>query len=116
MVGVVGATVDIGLLNLLHLALGIDIYIAIFWAFIAGTTTAYVLNNNWTFQRLNNPIGWEKSLKYLSIGAVGLGLTELIMHILVGQNEFNFNIAKLVAIGIVFFWNFTANRYWTFHV
>lgn len=114
MVGVAGAIVDLGLLNLLHLRAGLNIYAATAVAFVAAVLVVYTLNNFWTYRRLGLKFTASNLLKYAAISTVGLGITELIIELLSVRNDLNFNFAKIIAIGIVFFWNFFANRAWTF--
>lgn len=47
--GGLSAVVDFGLLNL-FMAFGVDYTVAKALSFIAGTTTAYLINRRWTFQ------------------------------------------------------------------
>lgn len=52
---------------------------------------------------------------FLLIAAIGLGLNSLIIWML---NEkfltLDFYLAKLIAIGVVFFWNFLMNNFFNF--
>lgn len=114
LVGLVGAVVDIGLLNLLHLKAGLSLYQSIFWAFVAAVVVNYLLNNFWTYRRLGLKFRASSLLKFGAISTVGLGVTEAIIHVLSVQNGVNYNAAKIIAIAVVFLWNFFANRYWTF--
>ncbi len=114
LVGVVAGVVDIGLLNLLYLKVNANLYVATGLAFVIASVVAYGLNNRWTYRRLGLPFGAQNLIKYTVIGTVGLALTEGVMHILVSGQGLNYNLAKIIAIAVVFFWNFFGNRYWTF--
>ncbi len=114
LVGVVGAVVDIGLLNALHLKLDLNLYLATAIAFVAAVIVVYTLNNYWTYRRLGLKFRASNLLKYGLISTIGLIITEGIIHLLAVENDLNFNLAKIIAIAIVFFWNFFANRTWTF--
>jgi len=116
LVGVIAGVVDIGLLNLLYLEANANLYVATGLAFVMASLVAYGLNNGWTYRRLELPFRAQNLVKYTTIGTVGLVLTEVIMRILVGEQGLNYNLAKIIAIAIVFFWNFFGNRYWTFQV
>ncbi|ANE05219.1 GtrA family protein [Corynebacterium crudilactis] len=48
--GGLSAVVDLGLLSLLQLVFGLPVPVARTISFIAGTTTAYMINRRWTFQ------------------------------------------------------------------
>ncbi|MDO8649982.1 MAG: GtrA family protein, partial [Candidatus Berkelbacteria bacterium] len=60
------------------------------------------------------PFRVQTFFKYAIIAAIGLAITEAIIHFLVAEKGLYYNLAKVVAIVIVFFWNFFGNRYWTF--
>jgi len=114
LVGVVASIVDIGLLNLLYLKASANLYVATGLAFVIASVVAYGLNNRWTYKRLGLQFGAQNLIKYTIIGTVGLVLTEIIMRVLVGNQGLNYNLAKVIAIFLVFFWNFFGNRFWTF--
>lgn len=113
-VGTIGAVVDLGLLNIFHLKFGWSIYLATFWAFAVAVVMNYLLNNYWTYSRLGLAFQANKLMKFAAISTVGLGVTELIIDLLSVRSGLNYNLAKIIAIGLVFFWNFFANRAWTF--
>lgn len=116
-VGAVATTIDFSLLNLSLAFLDGEnqIYIATFIGFIFGATVGYILNNAWTYRRLSRKPRPKYLMKYVIIGSFGLLITEAIMHHFAVYQDMNHNLAKLIAVGIVFFWNFSANRYWTFN-
>ena len=114
MVGLVGAVVDLGLLNLLHLVVGLSIFQSVFWAFVAAVLVNYALNNYWTYRHLNLKFRTSDLLKFATISTVGLGITEVMIRVLSVEKGLNYNLVKIIAIAVVFFWNFFGNRVWTF--
>jgi putative flippase GtrA len=50
------------------------------------------------------------------VSVVGFILTGLIMAVLTGLLSAPYLPAQVVTTGIVLFWNFLANRFWTFSV
>lgn len=111
-VGATSTVLDFAVLNLAHF-LGASVPWAAFFGYLVGTINGYYLNNRWTYQRLGSQFRWTALSKYGVVSAVGLGLTELIM-ISLHSLSWNVNLAKLVSVVLVFFWSFTANRFWTF--
>lgn len=112
--GAVSTVLDVGTLNLFFIVVHTSLYLSTFMGFIAGTINGYLMNNFWTYRRLGKKANPKDFIKLAMVGAVGLGLTELIMFILSGKVGLNYNVAKLIAIVIVFFWNFFAARRWAF--
>ena len=49
-----------------------------------------------------------------TVSLVGFGLTGLIMGVLTGHFHAPYLPAQLLTTGIVLFWSFLANRFWTF--
>lgn len=113
-IGAVSATLDILALNLSYRVFHTNLYIAIMFGFLAGTAFGYPVNNYWTYRRHNQQANLVALGKCAVVGGMGLLFTELIMHLLTGKIGYNYNLSKFVAIFIVFFWNFFANRLWTF--
>jgi putative flippase GtrA len=72
----------------------------------------FLLNRSWTFQVV---AGNEQTqlLRFILVSLIGLGLNTLIVYLLT-EKKINFYVSKLIAIVIVFVWNYTANRYFTF--
>jgi putative flippase GtrA len=106
-VGAVSTAIDLLVYNVL-LTLGVHVLLAGALGFFAGFANGYFFNSRYVFQKG----GSAQYLKYFTLSVGGLGITELILHFLhegIGENP-----AKLVAIGIVFFWNFLLSKYWAF--
>jgi dolichyl-phosphate beta-glucosyltransferase len=110
-VGAVGTILDYSVLNFTHLALGFNLYWALTLGFATGAINNYVLNSIWSFrQRLS----WVKLGQFLAVALIGLGLNNGIVYLLTEFGDWHYNLSKLVALAIVFFWNYGANRLWTF--
>ena len=73
----------------------------------------YILNRIWTFHN-ENPDITGQYLRFLGIAAVGLVINNLTIWLLHGRFRLNFYLAKLFAIGVVTFWNFFMNYFFTF--
>lgn len=113
--GVVGAISTV--LDFLFLNLSLHIGLTVFWAtfvgYAIGTLNGYFFNSFWTYRYLEQKSKAIGLTKYAFISAIGLFLTEIIVNFLHGQG-LAVNGAKIVAVVIVFFWNWLTNRYWTF--
>jgi putative flippase GtrA len=112
-VGVVSTAIDFsGIYIFTHLKLT---YLwAIFFAYLIASIVGYFLNNSWTYRHLGRRHNLLNLGQYTAISMVGLGITELVIYVLVGNFQANLFVGKLVAVVIVFFWNFFANRALTF--
>ena len=96
--------------------------------FVLGSTNNYFINKLWTFHDHSTNYGVQYS-QFLLVSLIGLGLNTLIIYILnrpfkinLSLGKFNMNIngisfywAKFMASFLVAFWNFGANKYFTFH-
>jgi len=110
-VGAVGTLLDYAILNFSHLVLGLNIYLAIGLGFLIGALNNYLLNSLWTFrQRLT----WQQLTQFVVVAIGGWLWTELIVYVLTKAGGWHYNWAKLLAVIIVFFWNYLVNRHWTF--
>lgn len=112
-VGAITAVIDFSALNLL-IHLKVETHISIAIGYLLAASVAYYLNSRWTYGRLEKEPSFASLTKYLSIYSFGLVLTEIIIWSLANGRGFSINMAKAAAIIMVFFWNFFANRYWTY--
>ncbi|MBX3012104.1 MAG: GtrA family protein [Caldilineaceae bacterium] len=129
LVGAAGSVTDFTVLNLLVQLLGFRPVFANTFSFAAAVIQNFALNRRWTFpESKQRQAGWQLA-QFALISLVGLGINTLILaavdHLLinfwiqwVGHEHLGFtisyNFAKLVAIGVVLFWNFAGNRLWTY--
>ena len=112
-VGFSGLAIDFGITYLAKEKLKFNKYVANSLGFSIASTSNYFLNKVWTFQD-TNPDAITHFSKYIFIALIGLLLNNLIIYLLVNKKEVTFYWAKLIAIGIVVFWNFIANYNFTF--
>ena len=119
-VGAVGTILDFSLLTILKLA-GLPTLIANSLSFMAGLINNFTWNRLWTFGDVVQS-NWRKQLaQFTVVSLVGLALSNIIVLSLenvlgnmLSQPEFGYLPAKIIATGVVVFWNYFANRAWTF--
>ena len=110
-VGALATVVDVSILYVLASRVGLDYRIAAAFAFIAGSVVSYLFSIKWVFtSRAVSNRAMEFSI-FTVIGAIGLGLTVLIMHSFVTFFGLHYMVGKAVAIVTVFSWNFGARRF-----
>lgn len=108
-----GVFVDFGITYLCKEWLRLNKYLANSLGFLCASTSNYVLNRIWTFHNENPDIAGQY-LRFLGIAAVGLVINNLTIYLLHERWKLNFYLAKLFAIGVVTFWNFFMNYFFTF--
>ena len=114
--GIVGASsaiIDWSIFYLLNLTFGVYYLIAKVLSFSVAVINSFIWNRRWTF-RSQDPNRKKEFTKFLIIATVGLSINALIMYIVVsiyGQRKF---VGLIFATGLVTFWNFLANKFYTF--
>lgn len=140
MVGMMGAIVDFSIMNFLVLVFNINIYLAVVFSFLGGFITVFILNRAWTFKRSGYRYSLRnQSFRYFGVAIIGFILNIIIMYVVVNYSKLPFcstlstninqivtkvspknelalcaNSARAIATGLVFFWNFFVNKYFTF--
>jgi putative flippase GtrA len=129
-VGVIGAVVDFGIMNLLSKLLNMSLVWAGTISFICAIVSNFIWNRYWTYpdsrsRRISNQL-----LMFFMVNVAGLVIRLPILRFLeppmrslferlslnIFTPEFlgkNFTLA--VAVGVVMLWNFFVNRYWTYN-
>lgn len=118
-VGTTGAVVDFGLLNFGILVLGLPKAVANTISFSAAVVNNFLWNRLWTFPESRSLPPASQFWKFSLVSLVGyflnqtifLGLDHLFFH---RFGAMGYNISKAIATIVVLFWNFGANRVWTF--
>ena len=131
-VGVIGAIVDFGVMNLLVNVFNVPFLIAGTTSFVCAIISNFTWNRFWTYPDSRSKRIQNQLLQFAIISLIGLlirtplfavlekPLTQLFAGIqLPLLTTFNpdflgHNLALAIAIGVVMFWNFFVNRYWTY--
>jgi putative flippase GtrA len=117
-VGTIGAGVDFGTLITLVELFHLNVYVAITVSFTAAVLSNYLWNSFWTFGDLPKRHG-RQLVQFFIVSIIGYLITQAIFYFfydLVGLHVFRFGYlaAKALATIVVLFWNFAANKLWTF--
>lgn len=131
-VGIVGAVVDFGVSNLLIRLFDMRLVVAGTISFIAAIISNFIWNRFWTYPDSRSKPVSRQLVQFALISVMGLGIRIPILYFIQPLMEslsvrFNLQILPLldaktladnftlaVAVVIVMFWNFFANRYWTY--
>ncbi len=122
-VGGVGTIVDFTILVVLKEVVGLPLLLANTISYLAGVANNFTLNRVWTYPEARSKAVWRQFVQFLMVSTAGLILNNLIVHLLaqplgdlLNMQNTGYIAAKVLATGIVVFWNFTANRLWTFNI
>jgi putative flippase GtrA len=127
-VGAAGSITDFVVLNLMIQLMGLPLAAANTASFVAAVMQNFTLNRLWTFPESRERHASGQLAQFAMVSLVGYGLNQLVFLTLHHLWEdywmayfgaevgfvASYNVAKLFAIGVVLFWNFTANRLWTY--
>ena len=109
-VGGFAFVVDYGLLVFLTEALGLHYLISATISFIAGLIVNYFLSTSWIFRKSNLDNKWIEFLIFSIIGAIGLGLNNLLLFLLTDKVHIHYMISKLLTTALVMLWNFISRK------
>ena len=112
-VGFSSTIIDWGIYLILTRFLGIYYLMAKILSFSIAMINSYIWNRRWTFKS-NDPQKLREFIKFLIIALVGVVLNTLIMYVAVDFIYLNDLYGLVFASGIVMFWNFGANKFYTF--
>lgn len=113
LVGFLSFIIDAGFYLLFTRAFGLFYLSAKIISFILAVTNSYFFNRLWTF-RSKNLAKKTEYFKFLLVSVIGLGLNSLIMYLAVDKIELSDILALIISTSITMFWNFSANKFWTF--
>ncbi len=113
-VGFSGLCIDFFITWLCKEKLKINKYLSNSLGFLIAASNNYLLNKYFTFQNTDTHY-LTQLFSFFGIALLGLGLNLTILYLLQRYTKCNFYASKIVATAIVFFWNFTANYWFTFN-
>ena len=111
--GLVGICIDFSITWLCKEKFGLNKYLSNSLGFCVAVMNNFLLNRYWTFANNNMPFK-NQLIKFLLVSITGLGINNLLIYLLVNNAKKNFYLLKLIVVGLVFFWNFFANSFFTF--
>jgi putative flippase GtrA len=120
-VGALGAAVDFGVLNLMHLGFGWTEDYANLLSVSCAILSNFTWNRLWSFPESRERPLHTQFGQFALVNLIGLGINQFVFLNSNAQiftrfvgSPLNYNLAKATAIVVVLFWNFGANRIWTY--
>jgi len=130
-VGLFGALVDFGIENLLHRVFGVPYVWAGAISFICAILSNFFWNRYWTYPDSRSKPILRQLLQFAIINTIGLAIRVPILRfvepvvsklfqmlpgkiLILPPDVMGENLTLAIAVLIVLFWNFFANRYWTY--
>lgn len=130
-VGTIGFGVDFAVFNFFLVVLGFTEPLSNVFSFTAAVISNFILNRYWTFPDSRSKSLSSQLVQYIAVNLVGLGIRTWIMVLIVEPLKTIFvdwnlpvpiaphilgaNLALVIVVIIVLFWNFFVNRYWTYN-
>lgn len=126
-VGVIGAVVDFGTYNIL-ITFTIPV-VAGTISFILAIISNFIWNRYWTYPDSRSKSIWRQFIMFFIVNVSAIiirlpiiwfmepiftSLLENIPALADSAERLGANLALALAVGIVLFWNFFINRYWTY--
>ncbi len=131
-VGILGAVVDFGVMNLLIQLADANSKTASTISFIAAVISNFFWNHFWAYPDSRQKPLFQKLTQFFIVSIIGLGI-RLLLFMTIESSIIDFcyqiipdtfflspttmghNITLVISIGIVLIWNFFANRFWTYN-
>ena len=87
-----------------------DVLVSSFFGFSISVIFNYILSTKWVFVINKNNNSKRNFILFIIFSIIGLGLTELIMHIGCNIININYLIVKIIATLIVMIFNFITRK------
>ncbi|MBI3912987.1 MAG: GtrA family protein [Chloroflexi bacterium] len=120
-VGALGAMVDFSVLNFLILSGGWSKFFANLVSVACAILSNFTWNRVWTYPESRDHALHISFGKFALVNLVGLGINQIVFLATdafifdpLFEHPLDYNLAKGSAIFVVLFWNFVANRLWTY--
>ena len=123
-VGAVSFAIDFGISFVLVFYAGVGLILAKTISFTLAVTNGFYWNRRWTFQAVGRRRQRDQYAMFFAVNIIGwilnVGIVNGIVEVAADpsasklKREIVFLAATLVATAVVVFWNFFANKHWTF--
>lgn len=130
-VGTIGFVVDFSVFNLCRSGLGIPPEVSSVISFIVAVISNFTFNRHWTYPDSRSKPIVGQLMQFGVVNVIGLVIRttifalinqpladlagDVLLDISVPGYVIGENIALAIVVVIVMFWNFFANRYWTYN-
>lgn len=132
LVGISGTLIDVGLFNLFNQGFSIPANYAKAYSFSLAVFNNFLWNRLWTFPESKSLHFVRQFSQYLVVSIMGLLInlfifstfdprliiffdTMLPAHFIISPTIMGHNVSVAIATIVVLFWNYFANRFWTFN-
>lgn len=119
-VGAIGMVVDLTVLNVMHKVFGLPLLVANTISFTTAVISNFTWNRLWTFPESRQRPIIPQLGQFTAVNIVGLAINNLVLWAVfqvtarLVSDPWDYNLAKVTAIGVVLFWNYFINRRWTY--
>jgi putative flippase GtrA len=140
-VGIIGAIIDIGIFNLVISLVHLNSNISSSISFTLAVCSNFIFNRYWTYPDSRSKKVGRQGLQFIVVSLIGLGIRNLffwlmepplirwldaalhaqpfVLHLSshalsLSSASIGHNTTLIVSIIVVMFWNFFANRFWTY--
>lgn len=131
LVGVIGAVIDFGIMNLLTRVFDASLVFAGTISFISAVISNFIWNRYWTYPESRSRSIAKQLTMFFAVNIAGMVIRIPILHFLEPPMHMFFsglslrlpfdadflakNFTLALAVGVVMLWNFFVNRYWTYN-
>jgi putative flippase GtrA len=131
LVGMLGAVIDFGVMNLLTRLIGMNLVPAGTISFICAVISNFIWNRYWTYPESRSRHVLHQLGMFFLVNIAGIGIRipillyaepplmyffdDRYMHNPITADVLAKNVTLAIAVGIVMLWNFFVNRYWTYN-
>lgn len=113
-VGVLATAIHYSILLLLVQIFGFAPVLASSIGFSVSAVVNYLVNRRVTFSSSRGHAGAVP--RFVIVALVGLSLNSGVVWLFAHELGWYYVLAQVIATGVAIFWNFFANKYWTFQV
>ena len=114
LVGLLGVMINFSSTWILKDIINANKYFSNATGYSIAMTFNFILNKIWTFSD-GYDIIFLQIFKFLFVISMGVLLNHLIVFYFHEKNKLNFYFSKLIAVAMVFVWNFSMHSYFTFN-
>lgn len=115
LVGGIAAVVDISIFSIFAKVLGYNYIFIGAISFTVATFVNYILSIRFVFQSCVRYTKRSEVIVVYAVSAAGLLINLIVLYLCIGIFHVEKIISKVIATGIVFFWNYFIRKYYVFN-